>query len=417
LSSASSSLPPSVRLLNRIGASLRGVGLRWPSLEEASLRAAARRKAGLADFGGDGFGEALRRLLAALENEAGLSTLGRMIAREELVTLLANRLELTDWRSRHPEIDAERIERPIFVIGMGRTGTTILHDLLAQDPAHRVPLSWEVAHPCPPPERARWDDDPRIARTDAQLAQTDRLIPGFRAMHPMGARLAQECVAITAHDFTSMIHQTTYRVPSYAAWLHGEADLGPVYANHRRFLQLLQWRCPGERWVLKSPGHLWALDALLREYPDARFVQTHRDPLRIVASLTSLVTLLRSMTSERVDPREIAREWAGTIASALDRSVEARERGVLPPERILDLQFRSFLADPIGCAQRIYEHFALPWEPRVEQRMRAFLAAQPADAHGAHRYRFADTGLSLDRERERFRRYQEYFDVPSEKSD
>ena len=412
-----SPLPLPIRLMNRAGSALRAVGVARPRLDEASLLDAARRRTGLGEFGDASFREPLGRLLDSLEADAALTTLGRVIARTEIVSLLANRLQMEDWWRRHPEIGEERIERPVFVIGMGRTGTTILHDLLAQDSANRVPSSWEVARPCPPPEASSRDTDPRIAEVDALLAQTDRLIPGFKSMHPMGARLPQECVAITAHDFTSMIHHTSYRVPSYAAWLHGEAELGPVYANHRRMLQLLQWRCPGERWVLKSPGHLWALEDVMREYPDAVFVQTHRDPLRVVASLTSLVALLRTMTSERVDTREVAREWTAHIATALDRSVEAREKGRIPAERIVDLQFRDFLADPFAAIQRIYDGFSLDYTGEADRRMRAFLAANPSDRHGTHRYRFADTGLSVDEERERYRRYQMYFDVPSEDLD
>ncbi len=383
-------------------------------LDARALQATARRRAGLEDFGDDGFRQPLAHLLAALDGEAGLTPLGRVIARGELLRWLVNRLEMTEWQRRHPEIAEQRIARPLFVIGMGRTGTTILHDLLAQDPANRVPLSWEVARPCPPPERNRADSDPRIARLDAELAGTDRWIPEFKKMHPMGARLPQECVAITAHEFASMIHHTTYRIPSYAAWLHGEADLGPVYAAHRRFLQLLQWRWPAQRWVLKSPGHLWAIDSLQKEYPDALLVQTHRDPLRIVASLASLVEMLRSMTSAHVDRREIAREWMEHIAAALDRSVDARVRGAIDPARVVDLSFGELMREPFGAIRRVYERFGMEYSDAAEARMRRFLAENSSEKHGAHRYRFADTGLDEGEARERFRRYVEYFGVAEE---
>jgi len=236
-------------------------------------------------------------------------------------------------------------------------------------------------------------------------------------MHPMGARLPQECVAITAHEFSSMIHHTTYRIPSYAAWLHGEADLGPVYAAHRRFLQLLQWRWPAPRWVLKSPGHLWAIDALLKEYPDARLVQTHRDPLRVVASLSSLVEMLRSMTSSRVDRQEIAREWMEHIAVALDRSVDARERGAIDASRVVDLSFRELMREPFGAIRRLYERFDMEYTDAVDARMRRFLAENSIEKRGAHLYRFADTGIDPDEARARFRRYVEYFDVAEEPLD
>lgn len=412
--STSIRLPLPVRAFN---VAARPLARAWLSLDGEALLREASRRAQLEDFGDPGFREGLARLLGALEGEAELTPLGRVIARRDVLRLLTNRLEMNAWRARHSEIGAERVERPIFVIGMGRTGTTILHDLLAQDPANRVPHSWEVARPCPPPERGHADDDPRIAEIDAELAGTDRLIPEFKKMHPMGARLPQECVAITAHEFASMLHQTTYRVPSYAAWLHEQADLAPVYAAHRRFLQLLQWRWPGERWVLKSPGHLWALGSVLKEYPDARFVQTHRDPLRIVASLASLVEMLRSMTSRRVDRKQIAREWMEQIAVALDRSVDARVHGALDSSRIVDLSFRELLADPFAGIRRVYERFGLEYRADAEARMRRFLSENPSEKHGAHRYRFADTGLDAGEARERFRRYVEHFDVPAESLD
>lgn len=411
------SLPITVRALSGVARLAQGLGLPLGSLEAESVLAAARKRTGLEDFGDGFFREPLERLLASLREEAALSGLGRIIARGEIVELLSNRLQLEDWRRRHPEIDAVEVKRPIFVIGMGRTGTTILHDLLAQDPANRVPLSWEVASPCPPPERASYDSDPRIARTDARLAQTDRIIPEFKSMHAMGAQLAQECVSITAHEFTSMIFHCTYHVPGYAKWLHEEADLAPVYAAHRRFLQLLQWRCPRERWVLKSPGHLWAIDDMLAEYPDALLIQTHRDPLRILTSLASLVETLRLMTSGQVDRRAIAREWADHIHTALDHSVDARESGRIDPARVIDIQFDEFTADPFGAIKGIYDRFGLELTGEADARMRAFMASNPRDKHGRHAYRFADNGLDRDEERARTRRYQEYFGVSSEDFD
>ncbi|HXK26295.1 MAG TPA: sulfotransferase [Myxococcota bacterium] len=383
-------------------------------LDPERLIAEARRKGGGTDFGDDGFRQGLGHLCASLEEEAGLTPLGRTIARRDILRCLVNRTLMQSWRQRHPEIAKQAIERPLFVVGMGRTGTTILHDLLAQDPANRVPYSWEVAVPCPPPERAHAHDDPRIAALDAELAGVDRLMPEFKKMHPMGARLPQECVGITAHEFASMIYQISYDLPSYSAWLQCEADLRPVYAAHRRFLQLLQWRWPAERWVLKSPGHLWALERVLAEYPDARLVQTHRDPLRVIASLASLTETLRGLTAWRVDRRAIAREWLEEIATALDRSVDARQRGVVPPGRIVDFHFRELLQDPFAGIRRIYEHFEIEFTPEAEEGMRRHLVENPSDKHGAHRYRFADTGIDIGEARERFRRYVEYFDVPAE---
>jgi hypothetical protein len=384
------------------------------SLDPARLVAEAERRTGLADFGDDShWRTGLDRFCAAAEREAALTPLGRSIARGTLLAALENRLHMTDWRRRHPEIDAERIERPVIVIGMGRTGTTILHDLLARDPRNRVPLTWEVDAPCPPPEREGRDSDPRIAAADARLARTEALIPGFKAMHPMGALLPQECVTMLSPELASVAFQLQFRVPSYAAWLHGAADLDAVYGGHRRFLQLLQWHCPG-RWVLKSPCHLWHLRALVAAYPDAYLVQTHRDPLQVLSSLASLATTLRKMASDAIDPHEIAREWSQANAVAYERSVSARREGWIDPKRILDLHFSEFVADPFATLRRLYDFAELDWSEGVERRMREWWSAHPADEHGKHVHRFSDLGLDEDAEREKVKGYVEYFGVKAE---
>jgi hypothetical protein len=300
------------------------------------------------------------------------------------------------------------------IVGQGRTGTTILHELLAQDPATRVAMTWEIDRPMPPPETATYDTDPRIAEVDETLAGVDLVLPGFKSMHPMAAQLPQECVRITASDFRSMIFPTQYRVPSYAGWLLHEADMAPAYRWHRMFLEHLQSRCPARRWVLKSPGHLWALDALLGEYPNALLVQTHRDPLRIIASLSSLVARLRSLASDDTSIPDAADDFADNILDGLDRSVTARENGTVTAGRVVDVQFRAFMADPFTTIRTIYERLGVELEPGSEQRMRAFLSANPQDKHGKHTYTFRETGLDEGALRERARRYQEYFDVPSE---
>ena len=408
--------PPRLPALVRAMNGLAGPVARWLpplALDPDELVETARTRTGCSELGAGVWRDGLTRFLDALESEADLTPLGRYIAREEAVTSLENRLELRDWHRRHPEIANERIERPIVLMGMGRTGTSILHDLLAQDPANRVPLTWEVERPCPPPESALRETDPRIAAADARLDRTEQLIPDFKKMHPMGARLPQECVRILSPEFASMALHLTFRVPSYARWLHEEADLAEAYRGHRRFLQLLQWRSPG-RWVLKSPCHLWHLDALLAEYPDALLVQTHRDPLEVLSSLTSLATTLRAMAAKRVDPTEIAREWAELNARAFEHSVAARTSGRLSPERVLDVQYREFVRDPFATLRRLYDFAGLDYTDAVDARMRAHWDAHPADAHGRHVHRFSDTGLDAEAERERVAGYQAFFDVAPE---
>jgi hypothetical protein len=407
-------LPLLVRTMNALARPIAGA-LPPLSLAPEKLVREAERSASLSDFGDDdAWRRGLEAFCASLEAEAELTPLGRTIARGGILGALENRLRMTDWRRRHPEIDAERVERPVIVIGMGRTGTTILHDLLARDPNNRVPLTWEVDAPCPPPERATYASDARIAAADTRLARTDSLIPGFKTMHPMGALLPQECVSMLGTEMTSVAFQLQYRVPSYDRWLHEEADLASAYRGHRRWLQLLQWRHPG-RWVLKSPCHLWHLRALLAEYPDALLVQTHRDPLKVLSSLTSLATTLRKMASDAIDPNEIAREWSHWNAVAYELSVRARVEGWIDPARVLDLHFTDFMKDPFETLERLYAFAGLPWTPEAEAAMRAYWDSHPADEHGKHGHRFSDTGLDERTEREKVKRYVEHFGVREER--
>lgn len=384
-------------------------------LDADALLASARAATGLESLGEDTWRPGLDRLIEALRNESRLNDIGVQIAAGEIQLYLANRLGIVDWHARHPELARSAVVPPIVIVGQGRTGTTILHDVLAQDPANRVPLTWEVDKPLPPPDSATYDSDPRIAESQQQLDMTELVIPGFKTMHPIGALHAQECVRITAGDFRSMIFPTQYRMPSYARWLLYEADMAPAYRWHRRYLQVLQSRHHGARWVLKSPGHVWCLPDLLAEYPDALLVQTHRDPLRIIASLASLIETLRRLASDDSSMAEAGQEFAEYLIEGLDRSVAARESGAVPAERVIDVHFRDFLADPLRTVRGIYARLGLELSADAEARMRAFITANPQGKHGLHHYDFADTGLDAGYWRERSRRYQQYFDVTSEK--
>ncbi|MBM4267124.1 MAG: sulfotransferase [Deltaproteobacteria bacterium] len=384
------------------------------ALDPKRLHQNACEATGLSDLGEGSWEEGRERLTASLDEEARLNELGVTVAEGELRGYLESRLRIVDWHKKHPELAHADVEPPIVIVGQGRTGTTILYDLLAQDPAHRVPLTWEVDHPLPPPETATYETDPRIAQVQAQLDMVDLVIPGLRQMHPMGAQLAQECVRITGGDFRSMIFPTQYRIPSYAKWLLEEADMDSAYRYHRRFLQVLQSRHHRERWVLKSPGHVWCLGDLLAEYPDALLVQTHRDPLRIIASVSSLIATLRKLATDHTSIPEIAPEFGEYIQEGLDRSLIARQDGAVSADRVVDLQFASFMKDPFVTIRQIYDRLDLELTSEAESRMRTFFAANPQDKHGLHKYTFADTGLDVGEWRERARMYQAYFDVPSE---
>jgi len=407
-------LPLPVRLMNAAFAALGPLGPRLLPLDPERLMDTAARATGLDDFGSGYFRDPLARLCDALENEAALTALGRMIARQDLLRLLGNRLRFVDIFGKHPEIATGRIVAPVFILGMPRTGTTSMHELLALDPQFRVPLSWETAHPFPPPETATYRSDPRIAQVAAELAQVDRLLPEFRYMHPMGAELPQECVALFAHDFVSMIFDVQFRLPSYQAWLVRE-DMAEVFRNHRRWLQLLQWKKPGDTWVLKSPQYLWNIEDMLREYPDARVIQMHRDPVTVAMSIGSLTATLRSLCSNDIDLQEVTKHYADLLHFGTGRTMAARERGQLGADRVIDIQFRDFRTDPLGEVRRAYAHLGFRLSPAAEAAMRAFLdKGKEAGRHAKHRYDLAASGLDLAQERARFADYQQAYGIPSE---
>jgi len=369
----------------------------------------------LDDLGEPTWQEGLDLLLEHLGRSARLNGLGTTIVEAEVTGYLSNRLRIMDWRATHPEVALGTVDRPLVICGQPRTGTTILYDLLAQDPAHRAPLSWEVDFPCPPPATATYDSDPRIDESQATSDMADMIIPGFSDFHPIGARLAQECVRITAGDFRSMIFQTQYDVPGYNKWLLHEADLAPAYRWHRIYLQHLQSQHHADRWLLKSPAHLWHLGALVSEYPDAVVIQTHRDPLKVVASVSALVAHLRRMASDHSSIVTAAAEYRDDIFLGLDRSMAARQDGTLRADQVIDVQFADFMSDPFACIGSIYDRLGVAFTADAERRMREFLTAHPGDGGGGGtRYTFVDTGLDEHDLREQASTYQEYFGVPSE---
>jgi hypothetical protein len=409
----SSTLPLPVRLLNLAGRGANAIGVQPVNLSLEKLLQTAMDNTGLSDFGENDFRAPLALLLEGLEKEADLSLLGRIIAKADLVRTLENRLGFVQLFKQHPEIAEQRIERPIFVVGPPRSGTTIFHDLLVMDPDNRVPLTWEAARPLPPPETATYRSDPRIAQAQADLDQVDKLLPLFKTMHPMGAERAQECVTMTSHDFTSMIYFVQFFVPTYDGFVI-ECDMRSALKWHRRFLQVLQWKAPGKRWALKSPQHLWHLQHIHREYPDALFVQTHRDPAKIVISTSNLAAHLQGMASDHADIGRVTRYYAKALAQGYNNTVAYRKSGALPESQVVDLYFRDFMADQVGTVRRAYEHFGMTLSDSAAKAMQAFLDANPADKHGKHLYSLANTGMEEAELRALFTDYEAYFDVPRE---
>ena len=396
-----------VAALNVGGKIVRRLGVRSPALDSESLRAAAIRRAELQDFGGWPIDAPLLRLLDSYRREAHLTMLGALAVRELVVSLLENLLHLEAERARNARIERERIAAPVFIIGLPRTGTTLLHGLMSEDPGSRVPLTWEVMYPAAPAATTAEVEHAR-ARTTSRLEWANRLAPEFKRIHPIASDLPQECIAITAQVFMSIQFHTTHDVPSYEDWFESDSQK-LAYDFHHRFLQHLQAKRPGNRWVLKAPGHLFALPALLARYPDAKIIQTHRDPLRVMASMASHATVLRRAFSDRANPTAIAADWADRWGRALDNFLAARDRA--PAAQFLDLSYEAIEHTPLETVERIYDFLGWPLSREARAAMSAFLAANPKNKHGVHRYSLAQYGLSRDAEVARFKRYCERFDI------
>jgi hypothetical protein len=381
------------------------------ALDPEDLIAAARGQTGLSDFGGESFREGLGVLTHSLTREARLHSTGESMARHHLLRLLSGRLGIEDWHRRHPEIAEQPVEPPLIVIGLPRTGTTALARLLAQDPDTRALRTWESSSPIPPPDATTQHSDPRIAATQAGIDAMREQSPGYRAMYDADATDPSECQDLLGMEFRAQHFSGSYWVPSFGAW-QKDCDMRPGYAYHRRVLQLLQWRCGPRRWLLKTPTHMLSLDALAEVYPDARFIMTHRDPAKVLASVCSLMGFIISGTTDHLDRGALARSTFELWAEALERTLRFRARA--GEARFADLHFHDQVADPVGAVERAYARLGLPFTAAARARMQAWAGAHRRGQHGEHRYALSDWGLDPDAVRERYAFYLKHFDVRAE---
>ena len=389
--------------------------LRRP-LNADALLALAQRRSGLTDFGDLSFVEPLRRLLASCSAEASLSLVGRMATRWDAVRFLTNLLRLRDAERRDPDILDHAIERPVFITGLPRSGTTFLHRLLLEDPDNRAPLVWQTIYPYPLRGRARGGGDARPARVARQLRAFERLAPEFRALHPLDATSPQECSEITAHVFQSLRFDTTYHIPSYRRWLDGDGHLS-AYRFHRRFLQHLQHQDAGApwagRWVVKCPDHLFALDAIRTVYPDARLVFVHRDPVKVLLSVAKLTEVLRRPFTRRIDPEEIGRQESARWLDGTRRMITVGDDAGLA-EPVHHVRHSDLVADPVGTVAALYRHFGMAPPASMAAAIERYRRQRPNGGYGPRAYRFADHGLDAGIEREKFASYMMRFGIDPE---
>jgi Sulfotransferase family len=370
----------------------------------------ARKRTGLADFGEDAFREGLDVLVISLNSEAELNELGRQALTEMILTNLANRSRVTEWVARHPEVAEEAIERPIFIIGPPRTGTTLLSRLLHQDPQLRSLMKWEAQNSVPPPEAATFACDPRIAEAERDDLILDQVNPALKTVHSNLPDGPTECIAVLAQDFKCNYWESAANIPTYSAWL-ADCDYTSAYEYHRRVLQLLQSKARGQ-WSLKGPAHRLAIDTLADTYPDAFFIETHRDPVTVVASMCSLITSVTETFSDAHRRPYIAGHWTGVLEQMSNRVDAFRDRH--EDARFLDLQYTDLLADPIAAVRRVYDHVGRELPPEVEAKMAAYLTANPQGKYGRHVYSLDDLCLDRDEIETRFSRHVARYEIPRE---
>lgn len=380
-----------------------GPGVEGDGLDVEALLAAARDATGLEDFGGDDFREGLGVLVETYRT-GGFDAKRLRRERRRLLQLLGTRLRVAAALSRHPEIREERIRAPVFLVGFPRTGTSALFNLLGADPASRPLLLWEGIFPDPLEGLAPGQEDPRLAAIRAHYERGKEKNPDFTKIHEVRADGPEECVMLLAHAFRDVQMGIEPLVEPYASWFQAQ-DLRPTYAYYHDLLRMLQWQRPGERWLLKSPAHLWAVDVLLERFPDASVIVTHRDPAEILASYCSMVAAL--MTGRDFAPDALGPVVLEYLARSMERALAARDR--LGPARFLDVDYRGFVADPLATARRVYAHFDLPLPDAAAKALRDHVARNRKGRHGAHRYALGEYGLRPEVVTERLAAYMARF--------
>ena len=372
------------------------------------LEDGARAATGLHDFGSPYYREGLERTVDALNNEAELSEIGNIIQHATISNALIQRLKVEDTYAQHPEIDDEVVGGPVFVIGLPRTGTTALSQLVAADPQFRSLRMWESQAPTPPPETATQHSDPRIAQAEEGLRMLDEMFPLMKTMHNSEATAATECQDLMGMSFRTFHFDGAVRVPSYLDWLM-HCDMRETYTFHRRVLKLLQWHCPPTLWHLKTPVHMFALGALIEAYPNAKFLWSHRDPAKVLGSVCSLIRYVRSWSSDRDDPEELGAEQLDSWAEAVRRAMDFRQR--LGDSRFADVAFADLQHDPVGTLRVGYAALGLTFSDDSERAVEQWADEHKPGSRGAHDYELSDYGLTPEGVRERFADYLRTYDA------
>lgn len=362
-------------------------------LDKDSLMLSAVEETNLNDFGSNDFHQALDILIKALNTEADLNDFGRERAQMSITSDLVARLKMQEYIKKNPDVLEQAIEKPVFIAGLPRTGTTALHHMLNQDKANHTLRLWETANPVPPPEEASYTTDPRIKEHKELLEFTGLLMPDFYKTHLLDSEEPDECYQLMNRSFMSVGYSGMYHIPSYANWLYKQ-DLSGVYAYHKLQLQLLQHKKAG-RWILKAPFHQLGVESLLQHYPDALIVVTHRSPKSFVASGCSFTEVVRKPGSDKVDPMQVGADWMDMLR-VYTTTFEAARAKLEPkfPGQFIDIFHDQFVKDPWPSLEAIYQAGGSSLSEQGRSNMQAWLDANPKGKHGKHEYKLEDYGIN-----------------------
>lgn len=371
--------------------------------------AAAKAQTGLDDIGDPSVLEGLQRLLTAYAEEAPFTERGSQMAHADLVTYMAIRMKVEGWLKDHPELLDAPIEKPLFVFGLPRTGTTLLINLLASDPARRSFLRWEAYDPTPPARPEELHAGPRYEAMQAKCMMALEYMPQIAAIHMEFADSPTECQFLMTPSFSAQVYDALADIPSYHRWFLHEADQRPAFRFHKRWLQALQHYAKG-RWTLKNPWHPLFLEPLTETYPDAQLVMTHRDPAEVVGSCCSLLRHSREIYSDNLDLKRIGENLMETFEVMIERADAFKAKH--GADAIHDVQYLDTVRDPMGTVRKIYERFDEPLTAEAEAAMHAYMAENQQGKHGRHSYDLAEYGLTREAVHERFKSYIERYDIP-----
>jgi SAM-dependent methyltransferase len=385
--------PLPLRLGNAVGRALGPLGRRLIPLSADSVLRAAERKTKLSARD-DPVREPVGRLLESIDADAQLNAVGRWAVRDDTIDLLSKRLRVRDHLARNPQILDTPVDRPVFIIGFPRTGSTFLHNLMALDPGNRVPRLYELLDPLPPEPSSNGAEDPRVEGARKYTKLIDYLSPLALKIHPMGAEDPDECRLLLESGFIGPQYLLYYRIPRYFDWFAGLSDerLEGACRDLRSQIQILKHGDGGRRWVGKNPSHSFFGRGLVRAFPDARIVHLHRDPAETVPSICSMAAAYRSIFSDRIDPRTLGEEGLRMFQFAMRRMTEMRSSP--PPASFCDIDYRDLVSDPLEVVRRVYEHAEMELDDDVARRMEDYVARNPQHKHGVHRYSAEQYGLS-----------------------